>query len=182
VPSAPDENSSEPGAEIPGEPSEAVSPGQASSAHGEYREAVYEESLTDAAGALRLVVAILTDLNNLGDREKAKVVDLVDDLDALNRDLVLVIGRLENGQSVSPELAVSATARVEMARATAQDAAENADGQLKGLLERIFRKLGRVGQKLLSMNLHLLPVREWTLSGEASALFVKGSISVTFGK
>jgi hypothetical protein len=46
----------------------------------------------------------------------------------------------------------------------------------------ILGKLGRVGQRLLSMNLHLLPVKEWSLGGEVSVPFFKGSISVTFGK
>jgi hypothetical protein len=72
--------------------------------------------------------------------------------------------------------------RVELAQAAARDAAEVADEELKGVHERVLRRLGRVGRKLLSMNLHLLPVREWTLGGEVSALFVKGTISVTFGR
>jgi hypothetical protein len=32
------------------------------------------------------------------------------------------------------------------------------------------------------MKLHLFPVKEWSMGGEMSALFAKGSISVTFGK
>jgi hypothetical protein len=32
------------------------------------------------------------------------------------------------------------------------------------------------------MNLHLLPVKEWSLGGKVSAPFVTGQISVTFGK
>ena len=89
---------------------------------------------------------------------------------------------MAGGQPVSARLAVSATLHVEMSQEAAQEAAEQADGELSGILERVLGKLGRAGRKLLSMNLHLLPVKEWSLGGEVSALFVKGSISVTFGK
>jgi hypothetical protein len=71
---------------------------------------------------------------------------------------------------------------IELAQESAQDAARRADEELSGVLDKVLRRLGRAGRKLLSMNLQLLPVKEWSLGGEVSALFVKGSVSVTFGK
>jgi hypothetical protein len=69
-----------------------------------------------------------------------------------------------------------------MVREAAENAAGQADGELRRVLEGVLGKLPKVGQELLSMSLHLFPVREWSLGGEVSALFVKGSISVTSGK
>lgn len=74
------------------------------------------------------------------------------------------------------------TLHVEIAQEAAKDAAKHADGELSAVLERVLRRLGRAGRRLLSMDLHLLPVKERTLGGEVSTLFVKGSISVTFGE
>ncbi len=78
-------------------------------------------------------------------------------------------------------LAVSVTVRVELAQEAAKEAETRADSELRSVLEDVLRRLRRVGRKLLSMNVHLFPVKEWSLGGEVSALFVKGSISVTFG-
>ena len=81
-----------------------------------------------------------------------------------------------------PGLAVSVTVRVELVQEAAKRAEEHADKELKGVLEQVLNNTRGAGRKLLSMNLHLFPVKEWTLGGEVSALFLKGTISVTFGK
>lgn len=130
------------------------------------------------SAAIAQVRDITVELRLVTDDDKPKVAELSDEVASLGRPLELIEGRMAGGQPVSARLAVSATLHVEMS----QEAAEQADGELSGILERVLGKLGRAGRKLLSMNLHLLPVKEWSLGGEVSALFVKGSISVTFGK
>jgi hypothetical protein len=103
------------------------------------------------------------------------------EVESLYQLLGLVSGQLKKG-GTSANLVVSVIVHVEMTRKAVQEAADRADGKLKEILKGALRKLGKVGDKLLSMSLHLFPVREWSLAGEVSALFVKGSISVTFGK
>jgi hypothetical protein len=45
----------------------------------------------------------------------------------------------------------------------------------------VLKKTPVIGRRLLSMNLHLFPVKEWKLGGEASVMILKGTIEVTFG-
>ena len=40
----------------------------------------------------------------------------------------------------------------------------------------VLKKTPVVGRRLLSMNLHLFPVKEWKLGGKASVMFLKGTI------
>ena len=103
-------------------------------------------------------------------------------MESLARLLELIQGRMAGGQRVQARLAVSAVLHVEMSQEAAQEAAKHAEGELSGTLERVLRRLGWAGRKLLSMNLHLLPVKEWTLEGEMSVAVLKGRVSVTFGK
>jgi hypothetical protein len=49
--------------------------------------------------------------------------------------------------------------RAEPARNDARDTAGEADDGLGEVLSRTFERLGKIGQRLLSMNLHLLPFR-----------------------
>ena len=64
------------------------------------------------------------------------------------------------------------TLHVEIAQEAANDAAKHAYEELSAVLERVLRRLGRAGRRLLSMDLHLLPVKERTLGGDVSTLFV----------
>jgi hypothetical protein len=146
-----------------------------------------EEAHRDLDQAWNEVKKVIERLDSLGEEqldqeEKARVAEVTDELATLNRLLGVIAEFMAKGRPVPAGLAVSVTVRVEMARGATRDAADHADGELKKTLEQILRKLRWIGQKLLSMNLHLLPVKEWSLGGEVSALFVTGQISVTFGK
>jgi hypothetical protein len=139
---------------------------------------------TDAAShdlrdAQILVEVILKDLAGADGGELVR--EARSEVASLGQLLGLVSGQLKK-VGTSANLVVSVIVHVEMTRKAVQEAADRADGKLKEILEGVLRKLGKVGDKLLSMSLHLFPVREWSLAGEVSALFVKGSISVTFGK
>jgi hypothetical protein len=141
-----------------------------------------EEAHRDLDQSWDEVKEIIERLDNLDDEQKARVTEVTDELATLNRLLGVIAEFMAKGRPVPAGLAVSVTLRVEMARGATKDAADHADGELKKTLEQILGRLRWIGQKLLSMNLHLLPVKEWSLGGEVSALFVTGQISVTFGK
>jgi hypothetical protein len=140
------------------------------------------EARRDLREAQSEITVIIRELDGLGAGERAVVAEVSGDLAALDRLLTAVAELLAAGQAVPAGLAVSVMVRAELAQEAAKDAADHAAGELKSVLERVLTRLGRVGRKLLSMNLHLLPVKEWSLGGEVSALFVKGSINVTFGE
>jgi hypothetical protein len=125
---------------------------------------------------------ITDELRLVSDDDKPMVAELSDEVASLARLLELIEGRIVGGQRVPERLAFSATLHVEMSQEAAQEAAEHAEGELSRTLGRVLRRLGWAGRKLLSMNLHLLPVKEWTLEAEVSAVVLKGRISVTFGK
>ena len=83
--------------------------------------------------------------------------------------------------SVRSQLAVSVAVRVEMVQDAGTKAEEHAHAELKETLMEVLKKTPVVGRRLLGMNLHLFPVKEWKLGGEASVMFLKGTIEVTFG-
>ena len=145
----------------------------------DFRITEAREDLDQAQNALN---GIISELDRLDDMQKEMAAELRTDTATLQRLLQLVAAVLASGKSVSPGLAVSVSVRVEMAQEAAKEAANKADGEWKRLLEQVLEKLGRIGRALLSMNIHLLPIKEWSVSGEASALIVKGNIKVTFGK
>jgi hypothetical protein len=120
-------------------------------------------------------------LNKLSGSNKAKVAGVIAETDTLDRLLKAINELLSKGQPVPPGLAVSVTVRVELVQEAARQTADHADKDLQVTLKQVLEKTRMAGQKLLSMNLHLFPVKEWQLGGEVSALFVKGTISVTFG-
>jgi hypothetical protein len=142
-----------------------------------------DEASSELRDAVSIVVVISEVLAGVDGGQKAVVLsDVIKEVASLLRRLADMADRLEKGGSISAGQACSVVLQVEMVREGVKEEAEKADPELRKVLEGVLRKLGRVGQKLLSMSLHLFPVREWSLGGEVSALFVKGRISVTFGK
>jgi hypothetical protein len=145
----------------------------------DFRITEAREDLTRAQTALN---DIISELDRLDDMQKEMAAELRTDTERLQELLQLVAADLASGKSVSLGLAVSVSVRVEMVQEAAKEEANKADGECKRLLEQVLQKLGQIGRALLSMNIHLLPIKEWSVSGEASALIVKGNIKVTFGK
>ena len=88
---------------------------------------------------------------------------------------------LKNGRDVPDGLTVVAMVQGQVTQGTAKDAADLADGETKALLKWVLGKLGRIGDRLMSMNLHLLTVKEWSLEAGVNLGVAQGSISVTFG-
>jgi len=152
---------------------------ESGSGEGAYQDGEVKRDLREAKQYVELIIL---DLAQVGTSEQDVVAEVREEAESLLRSLKMVQSLLAAQQSVPSGLAGAVIFRVELVREAAQDAADHAHGELAKVLERVLKRLGRVGRRLLSMNLQLLPVREWSLSGELSALFVRGSISVTFGK
>ncbi|MBV9451015.1 MAG: hypothetical protein JO345_34520 [Streptosporangiaceae bacterium] len=162
-----------------GEHAEAMQDTESGSGEGAYQDGEVKRDLREAKQYVELIIL---DLAQVGTSEQDVVAEVREEAESLLRSLKMVQSLLAAQQSVPSGLAGAVIFRVELVREAAQDAADHAHGELAKVLERVLKRLGRVGRRLLSMNLQLLPVREWSLSGELSALFVRGSISVTFGK
>jgi hypothetical protein len=140
------------------------------------------EARSDLGRARSEVRLNIQDLTGLSSSDDAKTEAVIAETRALNRLLEAIDKLLAGGQPVPAGLAVSVTVRVEMMQDAARQAAEHADAELKGVLKRVLERIPKIGREILSMNLHLFPVKEWKLGGEVSAFFVKGTIEVTFGK
>ncbi len=141
-----------------------------------------KEAFSNLTEAQNGAERITQELGSLSDQNKAVAAEVIDETETLSRLLKAVNDLLASGQPVPPGLAVSVTVQVELVQEAAKRTEERADEELKGILQSILDRAGWIGRKLLSMNLHLFPVKEWTLGGEVSALIVKGKISVTFGR
>jgi hypothetical protein len=63
----------------------------------------------------------------------------------------------------------------------AKDAASHVNGESQEWLKNLLKKIPLVNKRLASLGLHTMPVKEWTLTGKVSTVFVGGDISVTFG-
>jgi hypothetical protein len=142
----------------------------------------FREARRDLANAHARVREVMSQLDSISGQGGAAVAEVQVQIDELDRLLGQIAQMLDSGRPVSAGVAAAATVQVELLEADISDAAKDADETVKGVLTRVLSKLGWVGRQLLKMNLHLFPVKEWTVGGEANALFLKGTISVTFGK
>jgi hypothetical protein len=131
------------------------------------------EARQDLADARREVADIKGDLGRIRGDETIVVV-IRAEVNGLDRQLQQAQHELETGSGVSTGLAASLTIQVELAQVATRDAAETADDELRGILVQILQRLGRIGRKLLSMNLHLLPVKEWTVGRRGEWVFREG--------
>jgi hypothetical protein len=139
------------------------------------------EAATDLREAQK-IIRVIIDLVPVDGPGKAVTLEVRVEADAVARLLDGIAGVLASGGSPSAGQVCAVILRVEMLQASAEEAVRHADGDVKEVLEKVLGKIPMIGQKLVSMSLHLFPVKEWSLGCEVSAVLVKGSISVTFGK
>lgn len=159
-----------PAAEIPGSPGTGEEAFRSTAARIDLEQAQQE------------VKRNIEDLNGLSASNKDLAAEVMTETRTLSGLLGEIHELLSRGQEVPPGLAVSVTVRVELVQDAAMQAGEHADTELKGVLKQVLERTPKVGRKLLSMNLHLFPVKEWKLGGAVNAGFAKGTIEVTFGR
>jgi hypothetical protein len=166
-----------------GKPSEApvTKPGEKDDPQAATKDFQATEADTDLREARQEINASIEALNKLSGPNTTKASGVKVEAETLRRLLEEISKSLSERQPVSAGLAVSVTVRVELVQEAAGRAADHADTELTETLKEVMAKTRTAGKKLLSMNLHLFPVKEWQLAGEVSALFAKGSITVTFG-
>jgi hypothetical protein len=140
------------------------------------------EARRDLKDAQHEVTDILRRIDGLEEFQRIKIADFRSQVDAINRVLQRMDELLEHGSAVSGNMIVSATVQTQIANevGTSDLSSADADGPLKQILEKCLGRLKFVGPRLLSMNLHLFPLKEWTLSGEFNVAILKGTISLTF--
>lgn len=141
-----------------------------------------DEAGTDLREAQEIIRVVVIELIPVDGPGKAVTLEVRAEADAVARLLAGIAGVRQSGGSPSAGQVCAVFLRVEMLQASAEEAVRHADGDVKEVLEKVLGKIPMIGQKLVSMSLHLFPVKEWSLGCEVSAVLVKGSISVTFGK